>query len=213
MPDVTACVHRAHLLVIGRYLDAVENTLGSRNLIGAHNHQNFFRGKYAIFSQHIQNGVLGKERLCKINKVCNYLVVTISPERSKLKTVACFLRFLFCGFAHFLDVAVSCGVGIILSVRTVGDNENLNVLIQTACCPKAIPLIAFDLVKGFTDGNTTAFQLHMDKWQTVDENGHVIASVVVALGLHILIDDLQTVVVDVLFVDELNIFGGSVITA
>ena len=53
----------------------------------------------------------------------------------------------------------------------------------------------------------------MDKWQTVDENGHVIASVVVALGLHILIDDLQTVVVDVLFVDELNVFGSSVITA
>ena len=53
----------------------------------------------------------------------------------------------------------------------------------------------------------------MDKGQTVDENGHVIAGVVVALGLLVLIDDLQTVVVDVLFVDELNIFGGSVITA
>ena len=53
----------------------------------------------------------------------------------------------------------------------------------------------------------------MDKGQTVDENGHVIAGVVVALGLHILIDDLQTVVVNVLFVDELNILGSSVVTA
>ena len=53
----------------------------------------------------------------------------------------------------------------------------------------------------------------MYKGQTVYKDGHVIAGVVVALGLHILIDDLQTVVVNVLFVDELNIFGGSVITA
>ena len=53
----------------------------------------------------------------------------------------------------------------------------------------------------------------MDKGQTVDENGHVIACIVIALGFHILIDDLQTVVVNVLFVDELNIFGSSVITA
>ena len=129
VPDVTACIHRAHLLVIGRHLNAVENTLGCRNLIGAHNHQNFFRGKYAILGQHVQNGVLGKERFRKINKVCNYLVVAVCPERSKLKAVACFLRLLFCGFAHFLDVAVSGGVGIILGMRTVGDNENLNVLI------------------------------------------------------------------------------------
>ena len=129
VPDVTACIHRAHLLVIGRNFDAVENTLGSRNLIGAHDHQNFFRGKYAILGQHVQNGVLGKERLGKVNEVCNYLVVAVCPEGSKLKAVACFLRFLFCGFAHFLDVAVSGGVGIILGMRTVGDNENLNVLI------------------------------------------------------------------------------------
>ena len=96
VPDVTACIHRAHLLVIGRNFDAVENTLGCRNLIGAHNHQNFFRGKYAIFGQHVQNGVLGKERFRKVNKVCNYLVVTVCPKRSELKAVACFLRLLFC---------------------------------------------------------------------------------------------------------------------
>ena len=53
----------------------------------------------------------------------------------------------------------------------------------------------------------------MDKGQTVDKNGHVIAGVVVTLGLHILIDDLQTVVVNVLFVDELNILGSSIIPA
>ena len=52
----------------------------------------------------------------------------------------------------------------------------------------------------------------MDKGQTVDKDGHVIAGVVVALGFHILIDDLQTVVVNVLFVDELNILGSSVVT-
>ena len=190
MPDITSGINRSHLLVVGRNLDAVQNTLGCRNLIRSHNHQNFFRCENTILCQHIQNGVLGKECFRKINKVCNYLIVAVCPERSKLKAVACFLRFLFCRFAHFLDVAVSGGVGIILGVRSIGDNENLHILIQAACRPKAISLIAFDLVKGFTDCNATAFQFHMDKGQTVDKDRHIIASIVLALGFLVLVDNL-----------------------
>ena len=110
-------------------------------------------------------------------------------------------------------MAVSGGVGIILGVRSIGNNENLHILIQTACRPKAISLIAFDLVKGFPDGNTTALQLHMNQRQTVHQNGHIIAGIVAALGFLVLVDHLQTVVVNVLFVYELNILGSSVIPA
>ena len=73
---------------------------------------------------------------------------------------------------------------------SIGDNENLHILIQAACRPEAVSLVALDLVKGFTYCNATAFQLHMDKGQTVHQNGHIVAGVMVALAFLVLIDDL-----------------------
>ena len=190
MPDVSSGIQCSHLLVVGGYLDAVQDALGSCNLIGTHDHQYFFRCENTILGQHIQNSVLGKECFRKINQVGNHLIVAVCPEGSKLKAVAGFLRLLFGRFAHFLDVAVSGGVGVILGMGSVGDNENLNILIQAARRPEAVSLVAFDLVKGFPDGNAPAFQLHMDKGQTVDENGHIIACIVAACGFLVLVDDL-----------------------
>ena len=54
----------------------------------------------------------------------------------------------------------------------------------------------------------------MDKREAVDEHGHVIAVVVlraVVFGDYVLIGDLQAVVVDVLFVNQRDIFRTSVI--
>ena len=87
-------------------------------------------------------------------------------------------------------MAVSGGVGIILGVGAIGDHKNLHILIQAACRPEAVPLIAFNLIECFADSNAAAFQLHMDKRQTIDENGHIIACVVFALGFLVLIDHL-----------------------
>lgn len=190
MPDVSSGIQCSHLLVVGGYLDAVQDALGSCNLIGTHNHQNFFRCENTILGQHIQNGVLGKEGFCKINQVGNHLIVAVCPEGSKLKAVAGFLRFLLCRFAHLFDMAVSGGVGIILGMGSVGGDENLHILVQAARRPEAVSLVAFDLVEGFPDGNAPALQLHMDKGQTVDQNRHIIACVVLAFGFLILVDDL-----------------------
>ena len=51
----------------------------------------------------------------------------------------------------------------------------------------------------------------MDERQTVDQNGHIVARIVLALGFLVLIDDLQAVVVNILFIYELNILRSSVI--
>ena len=87
-------------------------------------------------------------------------------------------------------MAVSGGIGIILSVCSIGDNENLHILIQSTCRPKTVSLIAFDLIKCFTDRNATAFQFHMDKGKSVDKDSHIIACVVLALGFLVLVDNL-----------------------
>ena len=53
----------------------------------------------------------------------------------------------------------------------------------------------------------------MDKGQTVDQNRHIVASIVLPLGFLVLVNHLQAVVVNVLFVNQLNILGSSVIPA
>ena len=66
-------------------------------------------------------------------------------------------------------------VRIILGIGAVGDHKNLHKLIKSAGCPKAVPLVAVDLVKGLPDGNAPVFQFNMDQRQTVDQHCHIIA--------------------------------------
>ena len=108
-------------------------------------------------------------------------------------------------------MAIPGGIGVILGVRSIGNDENLHILIQTTCRKEAVSLITFDLIKGFPDGNASAFQLYMDKRQTIDQNGHIIACIVVTFGFFILVDNLKAIIVNILFVNNLNILGSSVI--
>ena len=106
------------------------------------------------------------------------------------------------------------GIGVIFGVRSIGDYKNLHILEQPTASPEAVPLIPFDLVECFPDGHAPALQLHMDEGQTIEQHSHVIAVVVVSpiRRAHlILIDDLQMVVVDVLLINERDIFGHAVI--
>ena len=51
----------------------------------------------------------------------------------------------------------------------------------------------------------------MDKRQTVDQNGHIIACVVSAFGFFILVDNLKAIIVNILFVNKLNILRSAVL--
>ena len=54
----------------------------------------------------------------------------------------------------------------------------------------------------------------MNQWKAVDQNRHIIAVIMpraVCLFYLILVDDLQSVVMDVLLVDQRNVFGASII--
>ena len=139
-----------------------------------------------------------KEGFGEVNQIGNNAVIGIRPIGCKLEAVA---RFFFLDLLRLgiLDVIEPGGIGIILCIGTVGDHEDLHKLVKAACRPEAVPLIAVNLVKGFTDGNTTALQLNMDHRQTVDEDRNIIAVIVgsaLAGGHGVLIDDLQNIVVD-----------------
>ena len=156
-----------------------------------------------------------KKSLCKIDQIRNHTVIGICPKAGKLKTVTG-LGFTCSPFLMLLFRIPSGAVRIILCVCTIGNDKNLNVLIQSASRPERIPLVTVNLIERLTDGYTSAFQLNMYKRQTVYQYCNIIAVVMLCTifcANHILIDDLQPVVMDVLFIYECNILGRTVITS
>ena len=208
MENVPAALHRAVPLIVGGDFNAVEDTLRGDNLIGAHHQQQILRGKNAIPRQDIQYRGLGKEGLGEVHQVGDDVVFGICPERRKLKAVAGLAALPYRSGVEILDMPQAGGVGIILRIRSVGDNEYLHIVKKPAACPKAVALIAIDLVERLADSHAPPLQLHMDEGQPVDKDGHIVAVVVRrALRLRdgILVDDLQRVVVDALLIQQPNV--------
>lgn len=134
------------------------------------------------------------------------LLFPSAQKEVNLKLLLVFFGFI-ASLALLFDVAAAGGVGIIFRVCAVGDDENLDILKQAACCPEAVALVALDLVERLADGHAAPLQLDMYQRQTVDEDGHVVARVVIARSLLVLVEHLQAVVVDVLFVQQVDVFG------
>ena len=215
VPDVAAALDGAVLLVVVGDLNAVQDPLGGGDLIGPHDHQHIFRGENAVPGQHIQNGVLGEEGAGEVDKVGDHLVVGVRPEGGELKAVAGLLLF---GLARgrLPDGVEPGGVGVVLGIGAVRDDEDLHILKEAAPRPEGVPLVAVDLVEGLPDGHAPALELDMYQGQAVDQHRHIVAVVVLGpllLAHLILVDDLEAVVVDVLLVDEGDIFGGAVVPA
>ena len=213
VPDVAAAPQSAVLFVSGGDLDAVQNLFGGGDLVRPHDHQHIFRGEHTVPGQQPQQGMLQKEGAGKIYQIGNDSVFGVGPEGGELKAVTCpglFAAQVFC----FADGVEPGGVGVVFGVGAIGDNEDLHILKQTAASPEGLPLVAIDLVEGFPDGYAPAFEFHMHQRQAVDQDGHVIAVVMAgALGLAdlVLVDNLQAVFVDVLLVDQGDVFGTTVV--
>ena len=147
----------------------------------------------------------GKERAGKVHQIGNDAVFSIRPKGRKFKAVACLFAALSGRSGALFNVAVAGRVGVVFRVRSVGDNKNLHILVQTAASPKAVPLVTVDLVERLLDRHAAPLQFHMNQRQTVYQNRDIIAVIIVAAVFHILVDNLQTVVVDVLFIQQRNI--------
>ena len=213
MPDVAAAFDAAILFVVVGDLNAVQNPLRCRDLVGTHHHQHLFRGEDTIPGQNIQDRVLSEECPGKVDQIGQHPVVCIRPVRGKFKAVAGLFLFRS-SVLGVLDGIVAGTVGVVLGICAVGDHENLHIFVQAAACPERIPLIAVDLVERLPDGHPAPLQFHMNQRKAVDQNRHIVAVIMprtVCLLHFILVDDLQTVVVDVLFVDQCDIFGTAII--
>ena len=128
MPDVSAAFNTTVFLIIIGNFNAIENSLRSRNLIRAHNHQHILRRKNAVFRKDIQNRMLCEKSLCKINQIWNHTIVGICPKTGKLKAITG-LSLTCSPLFMFLFCIPSGTIGIILCICTIGNDKNLDVLI------------------------------------------------------------------------------------
>ena len=220
MPDVAAALDAPPRLVIGRNLDAAENPLRRRNLIRTHEHEHFFRCENAVTREKRKQRVTRKKRPPEIHQVGDETIARIRPIGRKLKTVARLFACLAPRRIHLADVACTRRIGIVLRIRPIRDHKNLDVLVQPCARPEAVPLIAANLVERLTDLHAAPLQLQMHERQPVHEDRHIIAVRVcrrilprVRTAIHrILIDHLQSVVMDVLLVNQAYILCRAIVT-
>ena len=155
--------------------------------------------------------MLGKKRLGEIDKVGDDFVARVGPVAGKLEAVARFSAFAPLATALFLDMRAASGVAVVLSMGPVGNDKHLYIFIQTRRRPKAVALVAVDLVESFSDSHAAPLQLDMDKRQAVDQYRHIIARFMRPTGFLVLVDDLKTVIMDVLFIEQIDILDRAVV--
>ena len=85
----------------------------------------------------------------------------------------------------------------------------MDVLEQAGACPETVTLVAVDLVERFTDVHPAAFEFDVHHGQAVDEHGDVVpvgaGGPALAFGDLVLVDDLETIVVNVLLIDQADV--------
>ena len=162
--------------------------------------------------------MFGKERSRKIIQVPNDIILSIRPIRGELKRVASFggfLDLLLAGLVRPFAVLylrfVTGRVGVILGVRTIGDNEQLDILKQSAIRPKRIIGVPLDLIESFPNRHTSTLEFDMYHRQTINENRHVVPCAVFAFCGRVLMNDLQAVLKDMRLVYQFDVLKTGVI--
>ena len=155
--------------------------------------------------------MLGEESACEILQIRKIAALLVTPVGCELKTVGISLLMTLLLFLLLLHMGVAGGVTIVFCIRSVADDEDLHVVIQTCSAPKRIILITVDLVESLLDVHTTTFQFDVHQRQTVHQDRHIVTVFVsTPIGL-VLVDDLKDIVVDALLVDQTDVLCLSVI--
>ena len=95
-------------------------------------------------------------------------------------------------------------VTVVLGQCTVTDHKELYILEQTATCPETVALVTIDLIECLAHVDATPLELHVHHRKTIDQNRYVISIDLVAFCF-VLVDNLEVVVVNVLFVDQVDV--------
>lgn len=211
MPDVSAAFYGAVQSVVVCYTDFTQNAFRRHDLIRTHDEQHPVGGENAVAGQQVEQRVFGEECTAEAHKVSNRPVVDIGPPRGEFEAVARLLALGFAAARSLLDMALACGIAVILGIGSVRYDEELHKLEQPAACPETLPLVAVDLIESLLDVYATPFQLEMNQRQTVHQYGNVVTVGACAVICFVLIDDLKRVVMDIGLVEQVDIFDCPVV--
>ena len=213
VPDVSAGGDGARLVVHAGGLDALEDRFGRGDLVGAH-HEEFIAGvEHAVARKDGEDRALGQKCGGEVGEVRNLIVRGVGPPhgefvRSRVRGGHLSARALVFG-----DVLEAHGVGVVLGVCAVGDDEDLHVAKESVSGAgvEGVALVAVDLVESFAQFFAAPLQFDMNEGQAVDENGDVVSIGARARVDGVLADHLHLVAVNVGLVDEADVLGGAVV--
>ena len=213
MPDIAAGGGGSGALVEGGGVDPLEDLLGGGDLVGPHDEQLLGGGEHAVAGEDGQQGVLCEEGPGEALDIGDGPVAGVGPPGGELEGVGVGGLCLAPPAGVLGDVVEAGGVGVVLRVSAVGDDEDLHVAVEARAGPEGVALVAVDLVEGLADGQAAALELDMDQRQAVDEDGDVVAVPVCAGVDDVLVSDLEPIVVDALLVDEPDVLELAIVPA
>ena len=98
-------------------------------------------------------------------------------------------------------------------MSAIGDHKDLDVFKETASRPKRFTIVTIYLVKSFFDLHAPALELDVHHRQAVDQDRDIITVSSPAVLHAVLIEHLQAVVVDIGFIQQIDVFHAPIIAA
>lgn len=210
MPDVAAGLQGGVFPKVGGNFDAFQNPFGCSNLIGPHDQKLLFGGEDAVFRQNGEKRMFREEGFPEIHQIEDRTIPGVRPPGGKFKAVAGSFP-LVCSFAvSFPDMVVPGGVAVIFCQCPVGDDEDLDIFKESAPGPEGFAGIPVDLVERLAEIDAAAFQFDVDEREPVDQDGHIVTVFAGTVLGGILVDDLKFIVMNILLVEEMDVFDGTV---
>lgn len=214
VPDVSAGGDSPGLLVHGGGLDALEDRFGRGDLVGAHHEESAGGVEHAVAREDGEDGALGQECGGEVGEIGDLVVGGVGPPHGEFVGSRVGGGHLSARSLVFGDVLEAHGVGVVLGVCAVGDDEDLHVAKESVsgASVEGVALVAVDLVESFAQFFAAPLEFDVDQGQAVDENGDIVSIRACARVDGVLADHLHLVAVNVGLVDEADVFGGAVVT-
>ena len=138
--------------------------------------------------QHIQKCALLKECCGEVLQILDQPIVGLRPVHGKVEAV-------FVALGRVREIA---------SVGAIRDHEELGEFVERSLAVEALFAVAVNLIERFADCHTALLQLDLHKWQSIDEDRHVIAVEMITCLLELL-DDLQLVTCHIALVEQVDV--------
>ena len=156
--------------------------------------------------------MLSKKSISKINQISNRPVIRIRPPRCKFVDIARLLALFNRPFFSLLNMSKPSSITVILSKRTIRNYKKLHILKQARVGPKRLTVIPVNLIKSLFQLHTTPLQLNMHHGQAINQNSNIITVTTLTTSRLILVDNLQTIIMNISFINQINISYRTIIT-